>query len=121
MSYGALLAIALAVNWNHQRMLLLALVIGLGVFAPVPAAHFYLVCALGEALIGLLAYRIAAPASRFVWRVSALLVAFHALGWWFDGYPPASPYHLMVKICEHAELLACIFLSHPLLKRANHA
>jgi len=120
MMYAALLTAALALNWNQPRMLLLSLLIGVGVFAPVQADYFYLICAFGESIIGLLAYCLAAPASRFVCRVSILLVAFHGLGWWLDGYPPSSPYHLMVKICEHAELLACILLSRPITKMVTY-
>lgn len=102
-------------------MLALSAVIGCGVFLPVPASYFYLVCALGEALIALLALQLKTPASMFVVRVSLLLMAFHFLGWLLNGYPATSPYHLLVRICEHAELLSCIALSKPILKRFSHA
>jgi hypothetical protein len=98
-------------------MLCLSALVTAGIFAPVPAANFYLVCALGEVLIGLLAFRIRAAASRPVLRISALLVIFHGLGYVLNGFPVNSPYHIVVRICEHAELLACIALSGPILKR----
>lgn len=118
-SYAILLALALSFNLGNVRMLALTLIVGAGIFAPVPDAQFYLICALGEALIGLLAYRIAADASLIVVRISAVLVLFHVLGDLLNGYPPTSPYHLLVRICEHAELLACIILSRPFTKRLH--
>lgn len=117
-SYAVLLALALLLNIGNVRMLMLTLIIGVGIFAPVPNAHFYLICALGEALIGLLAYRIATEASRPIVRISAVLVLFHALGYWLNGYPPSSPYHLLVYLSEHAELLVCSLLSRPFTKKA---
>ncbi len=119
-SYAVLLALAIAINAGDMRMLALSAVIGAGIFAPVPAENFYLICALGEILIALLAYRFQANASRFIIRISTLLVASHGLGWWLNGYPASSPYHFIVKISEHAELLACILLSNPVIKKMNH-
>jgi hypothetical protein len=110
-SYEILTALALLANRNDRPMLMLSLVLGLGMFAPVPAPHFYLICALGEVLIALLALKLEAAASLFVVRVSCILVFLHGLGAWLNGYPPDSPYHLLVKICEHAELISCILLS----------
>lgn len=116
-SYAVLALIATVFNLRDRKMLALTALVTAGIFAPVPAANFYLVCALGEALIGLLAFRIGAAASRPVWRISALLVLFHGLGYLLNGYPPASPYHIIVQICEHAELVVCILLSGPITKR----
>ena len=120
-SYAVLVLIAVVLNLCDRRMLVLIALVGTGIFAPVPAANFYLICALGEVLIGLLSYRIGAFASRPVWRISALLVVFHGLGYLMNGYPPASPYHIIVQICEHAELVACILLSEVITKRWRNA
>lgn len=121
LSYAILLAIALALNLRDKKMLALTSLVGAGIFAPVPDTYFYLVCALGEALIAMVALRIAAPASRVVFRISLLLVCFHFLGYWLNGYPPGSPYHILVKMSEHSELLACILLSNIFTKRFRHA
>ena len=119
--YGILLAIALALNVRDSRMLALCAVVGAGIFFPVPDAYFYLICAMIEALIALLAIRISASASKPVARISMLLIIFHGLGWLLNGFPPESPYHALVKISEHAEILACIILSRYFLKRTNDA
>ena len=120
-SYTVLLCLALVLNTADKRMFALALVVGAGIFFPVPDALFYLVCMLVELLVGLLAYRINAQASSIIVRMSALLFVFHGLGWLLDGYPTASPYHAGVKFLEHAELIVCIFLSGPIVKRLHHA
>ena len=119
-SYAILLCLALALNISDRRMLALAIVLGTGIFAAVPAANFYLICALGEVLIALIAYRLQARASWPVVQISSVLVVFHFLGWLFDGYPPSSPYHSMVQVCEHAELLMCILLSKPFTRKVPH-
>jgi hypothetical protein len=121
MFYQFLLGAALALNLGNKRMLALTVVVGAGVFVPVQDANFYLICMLGEILIGLLAYRIDANASGVVIGISALLAMFHGMGYFFDGYPVASPYHILVKISEHSELLACIILSQKFMeKRVSH-
>jgi hypothetical protein len=120
-SYAVLLCLALVLNVGDRRMLVLTALVGAGVFAPVPAPHFYLICMLGEALIALAAHRIAARASRPVVQISTILVAFHALGWWLNGYPVSSPYHVMVQICEHAELAMCILLSNKFTREVHYA
>lgn len=120
-SYAILLCFALALNASDRRMLALTVLVGAGIFAPVPAANFYLICILAEALIALIALRLATRASGPIVKISTLLVAFHALGWLLDGYPITSPYHIMVQICEHAELAMCILLSNPTLRKVQHA
>jgi len=119
-SYAVLLLIAVGLNLRDQRMLALTALVGVGVFAPVPDANFYLVCALGETAITLLAFRIAAPASKLIGRISVVLVGCHALGYLLNGYPPSSPYHILVKLCEHAELLACVLFSNPFTERLRN-
>lgn len=120
-SHVMLLSLALALNLGNLKMLALTIIVGAGVFAPVPDANFYLLCILGDALIGLIAFRIDTLASRAISKIAVVLVIFHAIGWILDGYPVNSPYHLLVKISEHAELLACIFLSHRFINKAKNA
>lgn len=119
--YIVLLAFAIALNMRDWRMLSLSCVVGAGIFMPIPDDGFYLICALVECCVVLLTVQLAANASRVIVRVSALLIIFHALGWLFNGYPPESPYHIMVRICEHAELIACIALSRPINKMVTYA
>ena len=116
-SYAILAIIATMLNVCDKKMLALTAIVTAGIFAPVPDANFYLICALGEALIGLLAYRINAAASRPIWRISILLMVFHGLGYLTNGYPLSSPYHIVVRICEHTELVACILFSGLITKR----
>jgi len=121
-SYGVMLALALMLNMRDLRMFWLCLVVGGGIFLPIPDAYFYLNCALVELTVAFLAYLIATNASKPVVRISIILMALHGLGWWLNGYPPESPYHVLVRLCEHAELIACIVLSHHTMKeRAHHA
>lgn len=118
--YSFLLMLAVALNFRDMRMLLLSGVVGAAVFVPIGGAYFYLACAAVEVLVALSAAFIAAPASKVIIRISGLLILFHALGWLLNGYPPESPYHIMVRISEHAELLACVLLSRPLTKMVTH-
>jgi hypothetical protein len=118
--YAALLLTAMLLNAGEKRMLALALAVGAGIFFPVPDAGFYLVCALIETLVLLLAIRIDAQASVLIVRMSAMLIVFHGLGWLLNGYPAGSPYHMGVKLLEHAELVACILLSNQVTKRFSY-
>lgn len=118
-SYAVMLVLGLVLNIGNRKMLALTGVVGAGVFAPVPAENFYLICALGEMLIGCIALKLDSPASRMIARISWLLIIFHVMGFAFDGYPVTSPYHLLVKISEHAELLACILFSEFRIKRLS--
>ena len=95
----------------------LTMVVGAGIFVPIPDQWFYLTCMAVELVVAIMAYRIGAAASSMVIRMSAMLMMFHGLGWVFDGYPEYSPYHIAVKFLEHAELIVCILLSPPIKKR----
>jgi len=118
--YAVVLCVALMLNTRDSKMLALTLLVAAGIFAPIPDAYFYLVCMLIELLIALVAYKIAAPASQMIVQVSSLLIVFHAIGWWLDGYPENSPYHAGVKCLEYAELVLCCFFSRPILARLQH-
>lgn len=118
LSYAVLLAVALVLNLRDRKMLTLTALVGVGVFAQVPDAYFYLVCALGELLIALIAIYIAAPASGMIVRISTVLVGCHFLGYLLNGYPQTSPYHILVKLCEHAEIGACILFSRALTRKS---
>jgi hypothetical protein len=119
-SYAVLLALALALNATDRRMFALSAIVGAGIFFPVPAHWFYPICMAIEVLVALLAVRLSCHASSMIVRISILLVVMHILGWIFNGYPTASPYHWAVRLLEHAELVACILFSPQILKRWCH-
>lgn len=116
----AVLAVILNIDEDNPRMMYLALVVSLGVFAPVPDANFYLVCGLGEVLICMFAFCLNTRASPLICWLSIILGMFHYLGYELNGYPPNSPYHLLVRICEHAELAICIICSNTIIGRSHH-
>lgn len=118
--YAILLVVALLLNSRDCKMLALSLVAGAGIFAPIPDAHFYLWCIVVEIGVALAALLIAVPATGMIIKIAAMLVVMHILGWLFDGYPPASPYHAGVKTLEHAQLVICCLLSGPILKRLQY-
>lgn len=118
--YGILLALAIVLNMRDQRMVAVTCVVGFGIFVPIPDAFFYLICACVEVIVAGLATAIDARASKPITRISVLLVIFHGMGWVLNGYPPESPYHIMVKVCEYAELVTCIILSQPFKTRSDN-
>ncbi len=98
-------------------MLMLTLVVGVGVFIPVPASHFYLNCAIGEMCIFLMAYILGTPASIAIRVLSVQLAVAHGLGYYLNGYIPDSPYHTIVRYTEHLELLICAMFSVPITNK----
>jgi hypothetical protein len=111
---AALWVLALGLNMRDQRALLLAFVVGVSVFVPVPsdtALHFYSFCVSAEILVGLFAYRTRSSAGYLIANVCALLVITHVFGYVLNGSTPFSPYRAIVKILEVMQLLACVVLS----------
>lgn len=115
-----LLTVALVLNWGDRKAICLTLVIGLSLVIPVNQftmrANFYLVCALFEILFALCALRIDTRASHFVALMCVMLFVYHMTGWWVGGHPPNSPYRLLVKIAEYAEITACIIFANPIMR-----
>ena len=122
-SYFILLLIAGALNIavSDRRMVMLCAVVGFGISVPIPDHNFYAWCAVVEVFVMACALALNTAASRPVVALSLSLCAFHYLGYKFNGYPPDSPYHFLVKITEHAELAACALFSKPLMGRLKHA
>ena len=82
---------------------------------------FYFFCAVSEMCVGLVALLCRSNASTAVAILCAALIVMHVFGAVLDGYPPMSPYRIIVPLLEHAEILACILLSKPLIDRIrNH-
>lgn len=115
-SYALLLAISMWLNRRNGKMLFLTLAVGSGIFFPIPDDNFYVMCIAVEIIVAFAADLIDAPASRIIVWLSIVLSIFHLLGLFLNGYPPESPYHVLVVTCEHAEILACILLSDPFTK-----
>ncbi len=114
---AALLLVALWLNRNNIKMLALTIIVGVGVFIPVPAINFYLNCAIGEMCIFLLAYMLSTSASCAIRILSLQLVVAHWLGHYLNGYPIDSPYHTVVQYTEHLELFVCSMFSNPVVDK----
>lgn len=117
MIHFALLVAGVWANFRDPRMLALTFVVAASVFVPVPKESYeayYDLCILGELIVAGAATCLRTPASGAIAALCALLVLSHVLGYHLDGSPPLSPYRILVKIFEHAEMVACIILSNPL-------
>lgn len=112
---GVLLAIGAALNLREWRGLLLTLLVGANIFAPMPmssAEAFYSGCILAETVVLLAAkFLLKSGASEFVFYASAALVLSHFMGYSLDGYNPLSPYRGIVKLIEVSQLMACVAFS----------
>lgn len=117
MLYSILLILALWFNRNEHKLLLLSLIIGIGVFIPVPSENFYLCCAIGELVILLTAWSLNTANSVVVILLSVQLITAHIFGHYLNGYLTNSPYHVIVKVDECLELLSCIIFSKPIISK----
>jgi len=121
---GALLLMAIAANYRNLKMLALTLFVGASVFVPVPDHDYYLFyqfCMMSEICVALLAFMLRTNASTSIIMLCVIMVAIHAIGMKMDGYPPFSPYRLFMPLLEHAQLVACLLLSNPLIRKLrNH-
>lgn len=117
---GILLVVALVINWGDRKAIALTLVLAVALVLPVnqftTRDNFYLVCALFEVLIALCALRIDTRASGFIVLMCAMLAAFHLVGWDTGGHKIGSPYRLLAKIAEYAEIIACILFANPIMR-----
>jgi hypothetical protein len=119
-AHWVLITVALVLNWGDRKAICLTLIVGLSLLIPVASftwrSNFYLVCGLFEILWALCAIRINTRASAFVAVMCAMLFSFHMIGWDVGGHPPNSPYRVLVKIAEYAEILACIIFANPIVR-----
>lgn len=122
-SYAILLLVSIALNLcaMDKRGVCICALVGFGVFIPIPDSNFYFWCMAVEAVVAIGSIFLKTRASQPVCALSLSLLAFHYLGYKFDGYPPESPYHFLVKIAEHAEIVACALFSKPIMGRLKHA
>lgn len=117
-SYAVLLGAGLIANVRDWRMLALTVAIGMNVFAPIPsstAEEFYLYCILAEAVLILAAAVLQTKSSMIVIEVAVVLIVLHVMAYHIDGNPALSPYRILVKLCEYAQLCSCIFFSRGFL------
>lgn len=118
--HSILLTIALILNWGDRKAICLVLVIGFSLVVPVNQfthrSNFYLVCGLFEILFALMAFRIDTRASGFIIMMCIMLLAFHMVGWQTGGHKPDSPYRLLAKIAEYAEIISCIVFAQPIMR-----
>lgn len=119
MIYMLLVAVACNAWVRDWRMLCLTMLVAGNVNFPIPDQHFYFWCACAEAMVLLGAISLRTAATRPVCAISATLIACHYLGWRYNGYPPESPYYVLVTIAEHANAAACALFSKLFLGRPN--
>lgn len=107
-------------NWGDRKSILLTIIVGASLILPVnqftTRANFYEVCALFEYLVLLLAIRIDTRATNFIVTMCCMLIGYHLIGSIYGGHPPDSPYRLLVKIAEYAEITACILFANPTMR-----
>ena len=123
---AALTLVALAVNRADTRMLALTLVVGASIFIPSPDLYdqFYLFCLASESAVALIALVLRARASALVAACCAALILSHIVGYYADGSAPFSPYQVIVKLLEFAQIAACAALSPrfaPILRNRRNA
>lgn len=116
-SYALLFLFSLWLNRRDKKMLLVTVVVAGGVFFPIPGNEwFYLYCIIAEIVVFIGVTEIKARVTESIQFLSMLLILWHIYGWCFNGFPPDSPYHGLVKGTESAELLALILFSDKTIK-----
>lgn len=113
-SYAILLGAGIIANVRDWRMLLLTVVIGFNVFAPIPsfsAEEFYGYCILAELSVIICAALLKTKSTPIVIEVAIVLIILHVMAYHIDGNPALSPYRVLVKLCEYCQLCSCIFFS----------
>lgn len=121
MIYLALLAVL--INANDRRMLALTLVVTASVYVPVPRETYetyYIFCMASECAVAGSAWLLRANASTAIIGICMLLTLAHATAFHLDGFPPLSPYRLVVPLFEHAQIIACIILSNTLAPKLRN-
>lgn len=124
---GILLAVAIALNWRDRRMLVLTFAVGINIFYVVPShsqAAFYGTCIALEAMVLAVAVFYHARASSIIAYAALALIVAHFMGWSLDGSSPLSPYRIIVKLLEGAQIFTCVALSPlltPILRNSRDA
>lgn len=119
-SYVFLLVAGILANYRDWRMLGLTVLVGINVLIPIPsttAIEFYSYCVLAETCLIIGALLLRTKATLFVVEIAIVLIVMHIMAYHIDGHPPLSPYRVLVKVCEYAQLCACIMFSKGFLPR----
>jgi len=114
-AFGLLILIAAILNKEDKKTLALCLVVSAGFFSPLPNNDwlmFYVCGICTELCVALLAWRLGCAASQPVVLVSLMMAACHVAGIIYDGYPPLSPYRVLVPAFELSEPIFIILTSH---------
>lgn len=115
--------LAFLINATNRRMLALTLVVSASIYVPVPRhtyEAFYIFCIASESAVAGVAWLLRAEASTAIIVLCALLNLAHVTALQLDGFPPFSPYRLIVPIFEHAQIIACIILSNTLAPKLRN-
>lgn len=108
-------------NWGDRKAICLALVVGFSLVVPVnqfasSRENFYLLCGLFEILFALIALYINTRASSFIVLMCVILLSLHVVAWDLDSHNIDSPYWLLAKVVEHAQIVACIAFAAPFMR-----
>lgn len=122
--HSALILTAVKVNWKDRHGMALSLIVGLTLVVPfnlfTHRSNFYIVCAMSDLAVGLIAVWLNTRMSNFILVVCAYMCASHITGMWYGGANPDSPYRWLMKALEYAEIASCSIF--PLLPdRRKHA
>lgn len=96
-------------------MLLLTLVVGIGIFIPIPEKEYYFFCAAVEVLVATCADLIDCAASNMVVLLALLMVVIHFTAFVMIGSRIDCPYHNLIVACEYLEIIACILFANGIL------
>jgi hypothetical protein len=113
-AFGVFVLIAAVLNSEDKKTLALCLVVSAGFFSPLPKNDwlmFYVCGICTELCVALLAWRLNCAASKPIVVVSFSMALCHAAGIIYDGYPPLSPYRILVPAFELAEPIFIILTS----------
>lgn len=117
MEYLTTLAIALLLNKDNGRMLLLTCVVGLSYFLPVEKITdrdtWFVSCIMVEILVITLSLYLKTKASLPVAGVCCLLIFKHLLGW---NRMSLNDYALLVQYFEYLEIMCCLLFSNKVLE-----
>lgn len=117
--YATLLCSALWLNRKDWRMFVLALVIGAGIFLPIPAtvnpSLFYYQCILVELTVMLVAVSLWCRVSAPICVVHLIAIVMHVAGMYVGPQPGFGIYRAIVPVLDMGQLLLLISLSAPVL------
>jgi hypothetical protein len=116
MAYAALLCAAMWFNRADWRTFLLSIVVGIGLFVPIPwtanPSLWYFECFIGELIIICCALALRSPTSWYVIVFCVLLSTMDIAGVLYGPTKGIGPYRIIVPILETGEMLICVLLSH---------